>query len=234
MSKKAVIWLVISLSIVVTGIGILVYSSVLTMKKTFSSLAQMAETVPPPAEYFYIFNEDAQKNITLGTANKISDGNIIASFFYKNYEVELIVYRLDMPAGLALDKVTKTETGPLIMKHNTTYNEYFTTSAGQLLYNVMPTQHVRELYLRCSGDTVTTLALNDSIAAYYVNAENFSIRYGQDSSYALFGKVRDHNFSKNIELATAFIRKNNKTYLIMAIPRSIFNLPGKNLLLTLL
>jgi len=78
-------------------------------------------------------------------------------------------------------------------------------------FKLEKTDSIRKIDLYLDGDSITTVAKNDRMICYYLKAKSFYMYYNGTNSPNIKAEAKHDNTPVSI----AFLKKNNKIYLLM-------------------
>jgi hypothetical protein len=167
-----------------------------------------------PQEYLNLFSDvNKVKMTSLRTVN-IKFRNSISNIGYnKNYYIQ--IYKLDstfnIPVREAINENYEFNHG----YHDVPYdiNEQY---CAEFVYKLYRPTKPSKIYLSLSGNNTQILKKNDSIACYYSNFQNFSIKFQKDADDDIYAKANSDNFlTKEVPLEVLFLKRQKNLYLIL-------------------
>lgn len=85
-----------------------------------------------------------------------------------------------------------------------------------------------KVFISLYGNSAHTIIKNDSVADYWLNFKNLSIKYNPNGPQELYAETYK-NVAGTIPLEITFFRKSTNLYLIFTSPKGTDNLPPKTL-----
>jgi hypothetical protein len=165
-----------------------------------------------PKEYAELFKDSSKVKIYQTTEGKRR--NAISEFYYNN-KFYIQIYKIDYIKNLSINDLIKVSNAGTSISHNVGYLE-LTDKRIDISYKIGPrNKNITNLYFNLHGDPTYILLKNDSIAYYYSNASNFSIKYKLDSPYDIYGKTKDNVGEQKSPVEIMFLKRHDNLYFIL-------------------
>jgi hypothetical protein len=187
-----------------------------------------------PDDYFKLLGSNVDFFL-VGTIEGRFRNSISEFNYHKNNS--LFIYKIDTSAYLPLREIIHEEHSNDHRTYNYVYSTVINNDTLEINYISKPIKKGTSIYINTYGLDDQTLIKNDTVAYYYSNINNFSIRYGKFEPQDFFGKVNDKYIAGNLPLEILFLKKRSNLYLILMAPNNgstkletfeLYNLVVKN------
>jgi hypothetical protein len=204
---------------------IVVFGS-LAISLIVSKIANRGETEDPivwtdtiPKEYLQLLKlpdtccTTANGNIVYVQTTAKKYRNPISSFYIGN-KYYLQVYKMDTSFNYSLKNEIKESRSDADM--STFYTPYILDERTDMkfLYNANKPHKPKNIYLDLYGDSTHVLKKNDTIAYYYTDCKNFSIRFTPEGENDIYGECKSRNLSE-MPLELMFIKKKSNLFMVI-------------------
>jgi hypothetical protein len=218
MNMKKSIWIPIAviggLFILIKGCQFLVLQNALKTNEEISRLDTNIYSKVPPREYLNLFLNN--KNLICINTVTSKHRNPIAEFQLD--QLRLQVVKLDTIDNLRVPDILKENFVATQMSMNTYFTDYFNDKEISVNYKRGYRETAKTVFFTLFGDKTQIIEKNDSIAYYYSNFKNFSIRYGVSAKIDIYGKIKENSQKNAAPIEIMFFKHNESLYLILLFP----------------
>ena len=183
------------------------------------------------------FDEDLPSTYILSS----QDSNLIAEKYRSNIKVlevrnskvrnsislvsfgndySIFIYKLNLKSNIKLSQLLKTEMKDVDRTTGETYNIFGANNYIKFQYKTGSPDSVSNILLTFAGDSLKTIAKNDSIISYHLICSNLSLRYSETAPIDIFvvGKEGSLGRTTPIPLNILFLERGEVVYLLIMTP----------------
>ncbi|MFB9841091.1 hypothetical protein [Mucilaginibacter ginsenosidivorans] len=206
---------VFSIIVLIKSCQIWTSSNALKVNKEISRLDSNTYSKSFPADYLNLFLD--KKNIVIDSSLISKHRSPVTEFHTEKYYIQ--VYRIPSSAKFSTKSniIYKTN-NTSEMSRNTYYVDATTISQFKVKYKLDSTQPISSLYFSLFGSQTQLIRTNDSIAYYFSNFSNFSIRFKEGNVIDIYGKVGNKN--REIPIEIMFLKRKECIYFILLANRN--------------
>jgi len=140
-------------------------------------------------------------------------------FFDQNYHI--IIHKIKLARDIPLQSIFHTQIKNARRSTGIPYNLYGDHIFFYFQCKTGLTHPVSEVYLTLSGDSLKTIAENDSIAAYHLLCKNLSVRYEENGLVDIFVIGKENILGAPIiPMDILFLRRQKNLYFLLLTPKS--------------
>jgi hypothetical protein len=138
--------------------------------------------------------------------------------FDKRYN--LLIHKIHLSGNDSLNNFFHTEIKSVDRTTGVTYIVIDNNLFFQFQYKSEPIKAAQDIYLTLSGDSLQTVAKNDSIISYHLLCHNLSVRYAMKEPIDIFviGKEKGLGTTITIPIDILFLKQNENLYLLLMTP----------------
>lgn len=159
-------------------------------------------------EFNNLFTRETQSKLNI-PVNYESKYESLSSNYYYNNKYYLSVRSFFVPKNTSIESLISVKNRNPFLTGGT-----FSDSNSDFLemgFKLEKTDSIRKIDLYLDGDSITTVAKNDRMICYYLKAKSFYMYYNGTNSPNIKAEAKHDNTPVSI----AFLKKNNKIYLLM-------------------
>ena len=148
-------------------------------------------------------------------------GPVSMLFFDQSYH--LIIYKIHLLSGnLPLQNILQTQIRNADRSVGYPYTIYTDNINFKFQCKAGLVSSVSKVYLTVSGDSLRTIAKNDSIIAYNLDCKNLSIRYQDQGPVDIFvvGNEKFLSGTNAIPMDILFLKRDDNLYFLLLTPRN--------------
>jgi hypothetical protein len=204
-----------SLFILIKACQTVVLKNAIKTNKEISQLDSNSYSTIVPEEYLDLFLD--KKNIVCDSSLTSKHRSLVTELH--NNQFYILVYKLGAANKLYLNNVYEnySSSGAPMYSY---YIDASTSKQLQVQYKLGIMGEIPSLYFNLYGDHTQALKKNDSVAYYYSNFENFSIRYQKEGKIDIYGKAKGNPQRSKAPLEVMFLKRNNNLYFILLTNRN--------------
>lgn len=200
-----------SLFILVKACQTVVLKDAIKTNKEISQLDTNTVSENPPKEYLNLFrNKKALKCISTITSKH---RYLITEFTDGQFDIQ--ISKLDTMNSLQVSQVLNETFSTTEQSKNIYYTDYLPNKIVSINYRLGAKEKIDEVYFTLYGDNTRILKKDDTVAYYYSNFENFSIKYQKEGKIDIYGKAKGNSQGSKAPLEVMFLKRNNNFYLIL-------------------
>lgn len=178
----------------------------------FSEDIGMSATIPK--EYLKLFPTEHRQNLVSYYTHFSKVRNPVTNLDY-GLDYGLIIYRIDLKNDSSLEEIIKIEdnvTSPTASGVYTVRNQ----DLFEVRYKSGKPALASEIYLGFRGDSLKTVAKNDSVACYYMECYRFSMRYGKDAAADIYAETKKDPFVRQkLPMSVLLLRRGKTVYFVL-------------------
>jgi len=213
-TKRTILALVIIIIVLFLGIRgcmSLMLSSALKTNKEVSELDSNTYLKSVPEEYLGLFLNKA--NILPDSSVTSKQRSLVSQLHNEKYYIQ--VYKLDTINGLSLSSIIFQTFDNSEISMYSYYVEESTNKQLRIRYKLGQKEKTSSLYFTLYGDHTQVIEKNDSVAYYYSNFENFSIKYKKNDKIDIYGNKRGTTPSLKVPIEIMFLKRTNNLHFIL-------------------
>lgn len=140
--------------------------------------------------------------------------NPISGFDFEG-KYDIIVYKLNLTRELPLKRIIQEERNDAKGASGTVYTNV-NQNIFDLYYKSGKPDLASEIYLAFRGDSLKTVAKNDSVACYYMEGYRFSMRYGRDEPADIYAETKKEPFvHQKLPMSVLLLRRGKTVYFVL-------------------
>jgi hypothetical protein len=165
-----------------------------------------------PKDYLQLIHHIRGKDINFLKTTKGKFRNPISCFIY-NQQYYIQIYKMDSLFNYSLKSNLKEDFGNAKKSSNVFYS-VDDRSKIEYSYKLTAPTKPTSVFLKVLGKNNRILLKNDSIAYYYSDFKNFSIKYDPTGLNDIYGETKGGLFSKVLPIEILFIKRDHSLYLL--------------------
>jgi hypothetical protein len=154
------------------------------------------------------------------------------SLIHFENDYHLIINKIHLSKDMPLKNLIHIKNENVDRSSLETYSVIYFNDFYKFQYHATASKPASEIYLTLAGDSLKTIAENDSIISYHLRCENFSIRYSAKEPIDIFVVGRDRPLGGTllIPMDLLFLKRRYALYLLILTPNNSMSKIEGNLL----
>jgi len=174
------------------------------------------------SEYLTLFDSATTEN-TFASKTYRGEGYPVCLYdCYSKYDV--VITKVKCDSGISLRDIVHEETG----NWKGVSDSYYEISGGRkkIWYREKPASPISSIYILFSKNMPDALMKNENVSYYSIKGNDFSIRYGKDSSYHIYTETDHMLFERKSPSPKElmFLKKGDNIYILILSPSEETNM----------
>lgn len=157
------------------------------------------------------------------TVNKVLNSKVRNSISLVTFDQKysLIFYKIGLSKDISLKTLINTQIKSVDRSTGYTYsvvdNNFF-----RFQYKAGIVKPASQIYLTLSGDSLQTIAKNDSTVSYHLLCSNLSLRYTEEEPIDIYVAGQQKAFGRTVKIPMdiLFLKRNRAVYLLLLVPNN--------------
>jgi|GEM_PF-1752150 len=166
-------------------------------------------------EYKNLFPKNEKDKLTVVWNYNSKVRNQISLFDYgSDKKYSITVYKIPMDFKFSLKQIKVEKSKEEKMSSGSIYNKINEGLLFEINYISGKPVEAKTIKFTYSGDTLRNIVENDSIKAYNLNFETFSIKYNNEKTVDIYGETSKF-WNKSLAMNIIFLKRNDALYLLI-------------------